>query len=160
MNLIYGTIAVALLSFAAGWQANGLRLNAEIDQLHATWNQAYANQTQAIIEKERDLTTLNNKLETEHATATQAIGALYDDNRRLASRIGMRDPTPTRRSTLPATNATSQCTSATTESRLSDEATQFLLELARDADNAAQYANLCHQWAVGSTEVINTKDAQ
>lgn len=152
MNLIYGTIAVALLSFAAGWQANGLRLNAKIDQLHATWNEAYANQTQATLEKERELNQLNTQIEVNNATQAKAIDDAHADNLKLADTVKrLQRSTSGRGSTMPNNHPACQCASAATTSEFSDASVDLLVQLAREADDAARYANTCHEWAVGST---------
>lgn len=152
----YLSLIGLIASFLAGWHINGWRLNADIESLHATWNQAYSNQVQLTLNTERDLTKLNQHLETSHASANQKIHQLYVDNRRLAQQLGgLRDPASANWRTLPKTDTTCQCAGAAREGRLSDQATQFLLELARDADSAAEYANTCHQWAVGVTQELN-----
>lgn len=152
----YLTLIGLIITFFAGWNINGWRLNAEIAQLHVTWNQAYSNQVQLTLNTERDLTKLNQQLETDHATTQQKIHQLYTDNRSLAQQLGgLRDPASANWRTLPKTDTTCQCAGAAREGRLSDQATQFLLELARDADSAAEYANTCHQWAVGVTQELN-----
>lgn len=153
---IYLIPIVWIASFLAGWHINGWRLNADMASLHATWNQAYSNQVQLTLNTERDLTQLNQHLETSHASANQKIHQLYTDNRRLAQQLGgLRDPVSANWRTLPKTDTSCQCADTTREGRLSDQATQFLLELARDADTAAEYANTCHQWAIGVTQELN-----
>ena len=153
MNLIYGTLAVALLSFAAGWQANGLRLNATIDQLHATWNEAYANQAQATLDKERELNQLNTQIEVNNATKAKAIDAAHADNLKLADTVKrLQRSTSSRVSTLPNNHPTCQCASTTAASEFSDASIDLLVKLAREADDAARYANTCHEWAVSATE--------
>lgn len=152
------TIASALLmaAFAAGWLANDWRLNAKIDQLHATWNEAYANQTQATLEKEREISQLNATVETIHHETQQQIDAVYRRNHELVAQLGgMRDPGKRERA-LPKSNAAGECQCQACDSGLSSEAAQFLLELARDADRVAAYANTCHEWAMG-LDKINEK---
>lgn len=152
----YLTIIGIIAAFLTGWNVNGWRLNSEIESLHATWNQAYRNQAQLTLNAERDITKLNQTLETNHANASQKINQLYADNRRLAQQLGgLRDPASAHWRTLSKTNTSCQCANTTTDGRLSDQATQFLLELARDADSAAEYAATCHQWAIGVTQQLN-----
>lgn len=152
----YLSIIGLIAAFLAGWNVNGLRLNAEIAQLHVTWNQAYSNQVQRTLNTERDLAKLNQQLETDHATTEQKIHHLYTDNRRLAQQLGgLRDNASANWRTLSKTDPACQCANTASEGRLSDQATQFLLELARDADSAAEYANTCHQWAIGVTQQLN-----
>jgi hypothetical protein len=53
------------------------------------------------------------------------------------------------------TNSSCQCAGTTTESVLSGEGINLLVELAKDADDAARYANTCHDWAIGVSEELN-----
>lgn len=146
---------IALVSFAAGWTVNEWRLQGEIDQLHATWNEAYANQAQATLEKERELNQLNVTVETLHHETQQQIDAVYRHNHELVAQLGgMRDPGKRERP-LPKSNGACQCQCPACDSGLSGEASQFLLELARDADRVAAYANSCHQWALGVEQSTN-----
>jgi hypothetical protein len=153
-NLIIALV-VSAVAFSAGWLANGWRLGEQIEQLHATWNQAYANQTQATLDKERELNEFNRQVEVQHATQVKAINDAYASNLKLADAV-KRMQQPTRRSngTLPANHSTCQYASTAAASDLSTESVQLLVELAREADDAARYANTCHQWAVGVTAVV------
>jgi hypothetical protein len=76
--------------------------------------------------------------------------ATLADNRRLATELGgLRDPgrRPSCGITLSSASTTaSQPDNGTTGTELSAEATEFLLEFARSADRAAQYAKTCHDW--------------
>jgi hypothetical protein len=56
---------------------------------------------------------------------------------------------------MPKTSNSCQCASSTTTSGFSDEGINLLVELAREADDAARYANACHNWAVGVTQELN-----
>lgn len=106
--------------------------------------------TQQAIEVERRHNALADQLEVKHAENQQALDRILADNRRLARELGgLRDPG--RRpscggSVSTATATASESEGGTTGAELSAEASEFLLEFARDADRAAEYANTCHRW--------------
>lgn len=127
----------------------------------SVWGKAVADQkaeaaaqlqaaTQRAIEAERRHNELADQLEVKHAENQQALDRVLADNRRLARELGgLRDPG--RRpscggSVSTATAASEQPVGAASQGRLSAEASEFLLEFARDADRAAQYANTCYEW--------------
>jgi hypothetical protein len=153
---IYSTIAAMAVSFFAGWYVNGLRLNAEIAQLHATWNEAYANQSKITMDKEHALNRLNTQIEVDNANQEKAINDAHDKNIKLASIVKrLQQSTNTRGSTMPSANSSCECASETAASRFSDESVRLLVQMAREADEAAKYANACHQWATGITQELN-----
>jgi hypothetical protein len=153
---LYSTIVAVVVSFFAGWYANGLRLNAEIATLHATWNEAYANQAKITIDKEHELNQLNTQIEVNNAAKEKAINDAHAENVRLAAAIKrLQHSTGSSSSTMPQTSITCQCASTTTTSGLSDEGINLLVEMAKEADDAARYANTCHDWAVGITQELN-----
>jgi hypothetical protein len=153
---IYSTIIAIAISFFAGWYMNGLRLNAEIASLHATWNEAYANQAKITADKEHELNQLNTQIEVNNATKEKAINAAHDENVKLAAAIKrLQHSTSSSGSTMSQTGVACQCTDSTTSTELSGESINLLVELAKDADDAARYANACHDWALGVTEELN-----
>jgi hypothetical protein len=86
-----------------------------------------------------------NQLDVIHAEQQVKLDKVLADNHALAHQLGgLRDPGFKPTNCVP--NTTSSTATASTEGRLSDEATQFLLEFARQADAAAEYANVCHAW--------------
>lgn len=113
-----------------------------------------ATQLQAATERalaaERKNTALSDKLEKQHVESTQKLDGVLADNRRLARELGgLRDPgrRPSCGGAVPETStATGQPEGGATGAELSAEASEFLLEFARDADRAAQYAQTCHTW--------------
>lgn len=130
----------------------------------ATWEASIAKQKEAAatelqaatdraIKAERAQNELSTKLEVSHVEAGKKLDAVLIDNRKLSAQLGgLRDPG--RRtscpSTVPASSATTgRAQDTTTDSRLSNEASDFLLEFARDADRAAEYAQTCHGWVEG-----------
>jgi hypothetical protein len=153
---IYSTIVSASISFFAGWYINGLRLNAEIESLHAAWNEAYSNQAQITIDKEHKLNQLNTQIEVNNANQAKAIDDAHDKNIKLTADIKrLQHATSTSGSTMSSTSVTCKCASATTTSGFSDESVSILVEMAREADDAARYANTCHEWAVGVTQELD-----
>ncbi len=107
--------------------------------------------TDRALAAERLQNDLSTKLEILHVETNKKLNGVLSDNRKLSAELGgLRDPG--RRSSC--TNTVSSNSSApsnpkdtTSDSRLSDEASNFLLEFARDADSAAEYAKTCHDWA-------------
>jgi hypothetical protein len=152
----YSAIAAMFIGFLAGWQINGYKLNAEIAQLHATWNEAYANQTKITMDKEHELNQLNTQVELDNASKEKAINDAHNKNIRLANTVKrLQQSTSVSGSTLSKTSTTCQCTGTTTTTTLSGESINLLVQMAREADEAARYANVCHDWAVGITEELN-----
>ena len=155
--LLTGRIGIALASaLAAGalsaWgTATFLSAShdAEIQSIRAAAAEQYAAATQRAVEIERAHADLATKLEVQHEKATRQLAAIRADNRRLAAAAGgLRDPYPVAPTCpLPAdTGSTVDPAATATVGRLSDEASQFLLEFAYDADRAAEYANTCYKW--------------
>jgi hypothetical protein len=153
---IYSMIAAVVISFFTGWYMNGLRLNAEIAQLHATWNEAYANQAKITMDKEHTLNQLNTQIEVDNAIKEKTINNTHDENIKLADTVKrLQQSTRASGSTVPKTSAACQCAGATTQSGLSGESINLLVQMAKDADDAARYANVCHNWALGVTQELN-----
>jgi len=104
--------------------------------------------TQRAIEAERRHNELADQLEVKHAENQQALDRVLADNRRLARELGgLRDPgrRPSCGGSVP-TAAASESEGGATGAELSAEASEFLLEFAREADRAAQYAKTCYDW--------------
>jgi hypothetical protein len=153
---IYSMIAAMAVSFFAGWYVNGLRLNAEIESLHATWNEAYSNQVKSTLDKEHDLNQLNTQIEVKNEKQAKAIDDAHAENIRLAADIKrLQHAASGSNSAMPKASNASQCASSTDTSGLSDESISLLVELAREADDAVRYANTCHEWAVGVTQELD-----
>jgi hypothetical protein len=152
----YSTIAAMVVSFLIGWQINGFKLNAEIAQLHATWNKAYANQAKITVDKEHELNQLNTQVEVNNANQAKAINDAHAKNLKLAADIKrLQHSASSGSSTVPKTSTTCQCASTAIPTELSGESVNLLVEMAREADDTARYANTCHDWAVGVTEELN-----
>lgn len=106
--------------------------------------------TTRAITAERRQNELTTQLEVKHVESERELDKALSDNRRLARELGgLRDPgrRPSCGDSVPADPTTSgQPEGGTTGAELSAEASEFLLEFARDADRAAQYAQTCSFW--------------
>jgi hypothetical protein len=126
------------------------RHNAAMATLKAEASTALADATQRVLDVQRRNQDLANNLEVTHAKNRNNLDQALADNRRLARELGgLRDPgaQPGGGCTVPsASDTTGQPDGAATPGRLSDQASDFLLEFARQADRAAEYAQLCHAW--------------
>jgi hypothetical protein len=153
---IYSTVAAMAIGFFAGWYINGLRLNAEIDSLHAVWNEAYSNQAKITIAKEHNIDQLNAQIEGNNAVQAKAINDAHAENIRLAADVErLQQSTSARSSAVPKTGSTCKCASPTATTELSGESINLLVNMAREADDAARYANACHEWAIGVTQELD-----
>ncbi len=155
-------LKVAAFTLVAGLAIGSLSawyLTAEYKD--AKWGKAVADQkveaaaelqaaTQRAIEAERRHNELADQLEVKHAENQQALDRVLADNRRLARELGgLRDPgrRPSCGSSVSADPATTgQPEGGATGTELSDEASEFLLDFAREADRAAEYAATCYDW--------------
>lgn len=153
-NLLIALVAGLLVGVLGGWHFTAKYKD-------ATWTASINKQkseaatklqeaTERAITAERQNTDLSNKLEKQNVESNQKLDATLADNRRLARELGgLRDPgrRPSCGNTLPSASTTSnQPDSGSTGAELSVEASEFLLEFARDADRAAQYASTCRAW--------------
>jgi hypothetical protein len=106
--------------------------------------------TEQAIAKEREHNAISTALENKNAEKQNQHDAVLADNRRLAAKLGgLRDPGRRQScdSALPTDSGTTeQPAPEAAYGRLSAEASEFLLEFARDADRAAQYASICYEW--------------
>lgn len=123
--------------------------DAEIQSIRAAAAEQYAAATQRAVEVERAHAELATKLEVQHEANRTRLAAIRADNRRLAAAAGgLRDPFPVA-PTCPVSTAadgTVDPADPTATGRLSAEASEFLLDLAYDADRAAEYASTCYRW--------------
>lgn len=106
--------------------------------------------TDRAMSAERRQNELADQLEVKHVESEKELDKALSTNRRLARELGgLRDPgrRPSCGGSVPTNStAASQPESGTTGAELSAEASEFLLEFARDADRAAQYAKTCYDW--------------
>jgi len=137
---------------AAGWAVNGWRLEAQIAEMRASSAKAVADQAARVTEMERAAVAKIRDVEIHAYDAQKVADETLAENRRLITQLGgMYDPGKPATTTkcLPAKPATASiAVDQPATSRLSDEAAQFLLELAADADRAAIYATTGHEFAL------------
>lgn len=140
-------------AFASWWVTSGYyqaRYDAAVARQKAEAVAVLQEATERAIAAERLNNKLAQTLEVSHAQNRQKLDAALSDNRRLARELGgLRDPGYREggNCTVPATPAgTGIAIRQPATGRLSAEASEFLLEFARDADRVAEYAALCHGW--------------
>jgi len=106
--------------------------------------------TDRAISAERRQNELATQLEVKHVESERELDKALSTNRRLARELGgLRDPgrRPSCGGSMPTNSTTSsQPEGGAAGTELSAEASEFLLEFARDADRAAQYALTCSAW--------------
>lgn len=106
--------------------------------------------TQRATKAERRQNELADQLEVKHVENQRELDRVLADNRRLARELGgLRDPgrRPSCGGAMPSDTTTAgQPEGGATGAELSAEASEFLLEFAREADRAAQYAKTCYDW--------------
>lgn len=150
--LIVGLLVGALASWAITGRYKDAQWQHAIDKQKIEASTELKALTEKAIAKDKEVATLKDILEKNDVQAQQTISSTLADNRRLAAQLGgLRDPG--RRQSCPGTvpssaSPASSDTASSTGSQLSEEASQFLLDFAADADRAAQYARTCHDWAV------------
>lgn len=110
-------------------------------------------ETENVIRQEREQNEIKTRLEIAHVESQKKLDNILVINRNISNSIGgLRDPGASRegcKSSLPATIKSARPSSNTTTSnRLSNAASEFLLEYARQADRSAEYAKVCHAWAL------------
>lgn len=113
--------------------------------------------TDRAISAERRQNELATQLEVKHVESERELDKALSTNRRLTRELGgLRDPgrRPSCGGSVPTDSTTSaQSETGSAGAELSAEASEFLLEFARDADRAAQYAKTCYDW----TQQLNRK---
>lgn len=113
--------------------------------------------TDRAISAERRQNELATQLEVKHVESERELDKALSTNRRLARELGgLRDPgrRPSCGDSVPTdSTASTQSETGSTGTELSAEASEFLLEFARSADRAAQYAKTCYDW----TQELNRK---
>lgn len=109
--------------------------------------------TDQAVKVERARIQLATELEVQSEIAKNRLNDAYRSNNALASQLGgLRDPGRRSGGGCPNTTSTGSAGSAAQPvgeaggTPLSAEATRFLLDLARDADSAAEYASTCYKW--------------
>lgn len=106
--------------------------------------------TDRAIKAERQHNTIAKELEVQSEINKQKLDDAYHGNRALSTQLGgLRDPGRRSSGSCPTSTtagSTQQLAGETTGAPLSAEASDFLLDFAKQADDAARYANTCYDW--------------
>lgn len=153
-NVILGAVVASIVGAIAGWWITDDILTskheAQIQRMRLDAADALQAATERAIQAEREGIALALKLEVQNAENRKRLDGILADNRRLSRELGgLRDPFAIASGgcTMPAPSpGTGLVATAPAPGRLSNEASEFLLEFARDADRAAEYANTCYEW--------------
>lgn len=151
--IIAGAVGLLIGSLSAGFYVRSVvndKWNAKIAQQKIEAAAQLQKATIKVLETERKFAKLSTELEVQNEISKNRLEAVTDTNRRLAvANGGLRDPGRRAGCSCPLpgnAGATSSAQSQTTGAQLSTEATEFLLTLTKEADDAAVYAQTCHNW--------------
>lgn len=150
------TLVAIVLAFGLG-SASGWYLTAEyknnkheamVGKMQNEANLALRQAVDKLIETERNNAKLANEIEVSHVENRKKLDDLFADNLRLASEYaGMYDRYASNSCPVSGKPDTSgNPTNSPSGARLSDQATGFLLNESRRADEAAAYAAACYEW--------------
>ena len=152
-NVILGAVVASIVGAIGGWWITDDILtskhDAHIQRMRLEAADALQAATERAIQAEREGISLALKLEVQNAENRKRLDGVLADNRRLSRELGgLRDPYSLASScSLSAKPDTaSGLVSTPAPGRLSNEASEFLLEFAREADRAAEYAATCYDW--------------
>lgn len=157
---LQGVALTVTVSFIVGailsWQLTATHKDAvwdaRLSKEHAAHAEALAKSTQKVRALEAARRELATNLEVVHAEGKKELDNALATNRKLARELGgLRDPGRRPSCGEPSSGTSEPAGSpagSSTGTELSAEATEFLLEFAREADDAAAYAGLCHRWVV------------
>lgn len=158
--LAFGT-GILIGAIPAGYYAykfNDNRWVAATEKLKSEAAVELQKATEKVLQVERENANLATKMDVEHAKSEKTLRNVLNENRRLVSAVGgLRDQgrrssgSDTLRSS-PSTsnhfNGSSAKPNIPGESNgvLSSETSEFILELAYEADQAALFAKTCYDW--------------
>ena len=152
ITALVGIASLATGALAGWWLTNDsltAKHQAHVSALRSQAADDLRQATDRAFELERQHQALANQLEVANAQTRKKLDSVLAENRRLARDLGgLRDPYSLASScTLPTQpNTASGLVASPAPGRLSDEASEFLLEFAREADRAAEYAATCYDW--------------
>ena len=152
ITALVGIASLATGAFAGWWLTNDsltAKHQAHVSALRSQAADDLRQATDRAFELERQHNAMANQLEVANAQNRKKLDSVLAENRRLARDLGgLRDPySLTNSCTLSAKPDTaSGLAPAPAPGRLSNEASEFLLDFAREADRAAEYAATCYDW--------------
>ena len=148
--LIFFVVASSIGTWRGTSNYKDNKWKAVVSEQQAAASKALLAATTRTSEIERTHNAIATDLEAKAIETSRLLDKELATNRTLARKLrGLRDPfakSTCRGSVSGTSQPTGPAGDSSTEGRLSDEASEFLLNFARDADTAAQYANTCHQW--------------
>ena len=149
---LVGIASLATGAFAGWWLTHDsltAKHQAHVSALRSQAADDLRQATDRAFELERQHNALANQLEVANAQNRKKLDSVLAENRRLARDLGgLRDPYSLASSCTMSTkpDTASGLAPAPAPGRLSDEASEFLLDFAREADRAAEYAATCYDW--------------
>ena len=150
LAIVIGTWYVTATYKDAVWTSKFDTYKKDLAELHAK-------NLNEVLQKERAERDRADKLEVKYHDANSKVKSLRADNSRLVSERGMRDPGKTYDFASlgrDATDTSGNSSNSSPTGQLSREASEFLLDLAEDADKAAIYANTCYEYFDTRKEAI------
>ncbi len=153
-NLLITAAGAFIIGVVSSWYVTAEYKNSKFDAMIAKQKIEAAHELQDAYDRailaERKNINIAMDLEVQNAQNRNKLDKALADNRRLSSQLGgLRDPgyRAGGNCTVPTgANSTGIAIAAPAPGRLSAEASDFLLDFARDADRAAEYASTCRQW--------------
>ena len=153
-NTLIAAAGAFIIGVLTSWYVTAEYKNSKFDAMIAKQKIEAAKELQDAYDRailaERKNINIAMDLEVQNAQNRNKLDKALADNRRLSSQLGgLRDPgyRAGGNCTMPTgANSTGISVAAPTSGRLSAEASEFLLDFARDADRAAEYAATCHEW--------------
>ena len=149
-------LAGIILGSIGSWYLTATYKNARhvaiVAEIRAQATKDMQEATDRALKAERDNISLALKMEVQNNENRQKLDQVLTDNRRLSRTLGgLRDPGATAACipVSPSAPGSGIVAPPATTGRLSVEASEFLLDFARDADRAAEYAETCYKWIKG-----------